>query len=116
MEEIKAYFGGIGRITLKKGDMVHLTVSSINDLSVILSHFSNYPLITKKNTDFILFKRAVEIMNNKGYNKTLDGIQDIVNIKASLNLGLSQQLKQAFPQTIPGVKPLTITQEIPHPE
>ena len=55
-------------------------------------------------------------MNIKDYNKTLDGIQDIVNLKASLNLGLSQQLKEAFPQTIPAIKPLIITQEIPHPE
>lgn len=108
--------GGIGRITFKKGDMVHFTVSSIKDLSVVLTHFSNYPLITQKKRDFELFKRAVEIMNNKDYNKNLDGIQYIVNIKASLNLGLSLQLKEAFPQTIPAVKPLTITQEIPHPE
>ena len=35
LEEIKASLGDIGRITFKRGDMVHLTVSSINDLSVI---------------------------------------------------------------------------------
>jgi len=54
-------------------------------------------------------------MNNKDYNKTLDVIQDIVNLKASLNLGLSQLLKEAFPQTIPAMKPLMVTSEIPHP-
>lgn len=55
-------------------------------------------------------------MKKEGYNKTIDGIQEIVNIRASLNLGLSDTLKVAFPQTIPAVKPLTENQEIPHPE
>ena len=37
-------------------------------------------------------------MLNKEHN-TLEGIQKIVNIKASLNLGLSEDLKEAFPNT-----------------
>lgn len=39
-------------------------------------------------------------MLNKEHN-TLEGIQKIVNIKASLNLGLSKDLKEAFPDTVP---------------
>ena len=39
-------------------------------------------------------------MLNKEHS-TLKGVQKIVNIKASLNLGLSNDLKEAFPDTIP---------------
>lgn len=36
---------------------------------------------------------------------TLVGLQKIVNIKASINWGLSENLKEAFPKTIPLNKP-----------
>jgi hypothetical protein len=39
-------------------------------------------------------------MLNKVHN-TLEGLQQIVNYKASLNLGLSKKLKEAFPLTVP---------------
>ena len=39
-------------------------------------------------------------MLNKEHN-TLEGIQKIVNIRASMNTGLSNDLKEAFPMTIP---------------
>lgn len=45
-----------------------------------------------------------------------DGLQTIVNIRASLNLGLSQVLKEAFPETIPVTRSIKSGQEIPHPE
>jgi hypothetical protein len=39
-------------------------------------------------------------MLNKEHN-TLEGLEKIVNIKASLNLGLSKDLKEAFSITFP---------------
>ena len=114
LKGIQAFWGGIGRIS-KHEEKVFFTVSSKEHLSVILAHFENYPLITQKRSDYLLFKRAIEIIN-KEFNKTLDEIQEIVNIKASLNKGLSETLKESFPQTIPVVRPLTENQEIPHPE
>jgi hypothetical protein len=44
--------------------------------------------------DFILFKQVVNLMNNKAH-LTLEGLKQIVNIKALMNLGLSdnQSLK-----------------------
>lgn len=35
-----------------------------------------------------------------------EGLQAIINIRASLNLGLSEVLKAAFPNTMPEVRPL----------
>jgi hypothetical protein len=40
------------------------------------------------------------------------GLQSIINIRASLNLGLSEVLKTAFPNTIPIIRPLLQKAEI----
>ena len=50
---------------------------------------------------------------------TLEGLQKIINIKATLNFGLSKELQLMFPETIPVPRPLALdegreTQEIPH--
>ena len=47
-------------------------------------------------------------MLNKEHN-TPEGLQKTVNIKASLNLGLSNDLKEAFPYTIAATKPEVYT-------
>ena len=48
--------------------------------------------------------------------KKKEGLQEIVNIRASLNLGLSDVLKAAFPYTIPVLRPIVTNQEIPDPQ
>ena len=116
LEQIQIYWGGtMGRIS-RTGDAVSLTVSSRKDLAIILDHFCKYPLITQKKADFELFKLAVEILNQQEYLKSLAGIQSIVNIRASLNLGLSEILKEHFPETVPADRPLITNQKIPHPK
>jgi hypothetical protein len=80
---------------------VEFRVSALKDIvDVILPHFDNYSLKTKKHSDYLLFKQIVLLMLNKEHN-TLDGIKKIVNLRASLNTGLSNDLKEAFPTTIP---------------
>ena len=52
--------------------------------------------MTKKRLDFLLFKEALQIYENKGHlNK--QGLMKMVSIKASINKGLSDMLKEAFP-------------------
>ena len=46
---------------------------------------------------------------------TEHGLQAILNLRASLNLGLSESLKTAFPFTIPIARPIVSKQEIPDP-
>ena len=46
---------------------------------------------------------------------TPEGLQKIVNIKASINLGLSEKLRAAFPDTIPVARYLVIDQKIKDP-
>lgn len=82
--------------------------------TVILPHFVKYPLITQKLGDFLLFKSVLDMINGKEH-LTMEGLQKIVSIKASVNHGLTESLKVAFPNTIPALKPLSVNTDIPHP-
>jgi hypothetical protein len=114
LQEIQAYFGGIGRISEGKKSCAYF-VSSIGDLTnIIIPHFLKYPLITKKREDFFLFKSVVEMVNAKEH-LTMEGLQKIVSFKASINLGLTDILKAAFPKTIPALRSLAVNTETPHP-
>jgi hypothetical protein len=79
-----------------------------------LYSIEKFPLITQKRADYELFKRVVEIINRKEH-LTLDGLKMILAIKASLNNGLSDELKAAFPNIIPVQRPVVKGQEIPDP-
>jgi hypothetical protein len=46
---------------------------------------------------------------------TPEGLQELVNIKASMNLGLPEELKTSFPDTIPVPRPLIRDQKIQDP-
>lgn len=81
---------------------------------MIIPFFEKYPLISQKRADFELFKRIVEIIHNKEH-LTLTGLQKIVNLKASLNLGNSSELKALFPDTVPVARPVVEFAGIPDP-
>jgi hypothetical protein len=51
-------------------------------------------------------------MKNKAHLKT-EGIKEIINIKASMNLGLSDELKSNFINTVPVQRPTIKTTNIP---
>lgn len=64
--------------------------------------------MTQKHSDYILFKEIVfKLLNNRKKNSKLD-IQKIVNIKASINWGLNDILKLAFPNTVPVVRLISL--------
>jgi hypothetical protein len=84
-------------------------------LTIILDHFDNYGLITQKLADYLLFKMGFEIFKQKAH-LTGEGLQSIVAIKASLNLGISDDLKAAFPDINPVPRPLVENLKVPHPE
>ena len=68
--------------------------------NVITPHFTNYPLLTKKYFDYVFFKEIVKLMSEKEHSNW-QGIQTIINNKASMNWGLPNELKKAFPYTVP---------------
>lgn len=79
--------------------------------NVIIPHFEQFPLITQKQADFILFKLAIELIKNKEH-LTKDGMHKILSIKYSLNKGLTDELKISYPNIIPMDRPLVEDQII----
>lgn len=115
---LQQILGGFGTIhenpTLNK---VNYSIDSKKDLLVLISHLEKYPLFTQKGAlaepkapgvlgtgcrraDFILFKEVVKLMNNKAH-LSIQGLNKIINIKASMNLGLSDFLKSEFTKFAP---------------
>lgn len=73
-------------------------------MTVIIPHFDKYPLITYKFKDYLLFRKVAMIMKRKEH-LTVQGVQAIVNIRATLNKGLTPALKEAFPNSVAVPKP-----------
>jgi hypothetical protein len=91
--------------------MAFYSVSSQKDIfTIIIPHFDTYPLHTKKKADYILFKCAALIVKTKDH-LNLNGIQKIVNIRASINRGITPILIKAFPNTIPVPRPVLVLEE-----
>lgn len=77
---------------------------SLSDLACIIEHFNNYPLKTQKYADFLLFKKAFVIVNNKEH-LTKAGLLKLISIRASINKGLPERLEVAFPNITPVTRP-----------
>jgi hypothetical protein len=84
--KIQEYFGGIGYVSNPyKNLTVEFRVSTIEHITnVIIPHFTNYPLLTKNYFHYVFFKEIVKLMSKKEHSN-LQGIQNIVNNKASMN-------------------------------
>jgi hypothetical protein len=74
-------------------------------LNWIIPHFDKYPLITQKRADYLLFRKVVMMME-RGEHLTVEGLQAIINIRATLNKGLTPVLKEAFPNSVPVPRPV----------
>ncbi len=130
LQQIKSYLG-VGRVNYRSDGAASYQVSSrpavflldpcqgqakktIKNLAVIIEFFDKYPLISKKKSDFELFKQAYLIVKGKDH-LMAEGLQQIVSIRASLNKGLTDKLRDHFPNTTFYPKPLTTSNAIPSP-
>jgi hypothetical protein len=113
LESIRLFFQ-VGKISDHGKDSIIYQVRSSKDLEVIIAHFDKFPLITQKQADYELFKMAVEVIKNKTHT-SVEGLNKLLSLKASINNGLSPALKEAFPKVIPVQRPLVVDQEIKDP-
>ena len=105
LKDIQTFFGGVGRISKERNGCINFTISSLNQiLTQVIPHFDKYPLITQKRADYLLFKQAVMIMQ-RGEHLTVSGLEAIINIRATLNKGLTSALIEAFPKTVAVARP-----------
>jgi hypothetical protein len=105
--------GDIGSIHINSSlNKVNFSVDSKPDLTKLINHLENYPLLTQKGADFILFKEVVKLMITKDH-LSIEGLKQIINIKASMNLGLSDFLKSEFKEINPVERQEINTENIP---
>ena len=105
---------GVGKLRKNNENTVLLRVSDIQELQVIIDHFKSYPLVSAKHSDFLLFEQCYNIIKTKKH-LTQEGFKRILELRASLNNGLSPELKEAFPNTNPVIKPEYQFKGIPNP-
>ena len=113
LEEIKTFFG-VGNIYEKRIDVIQYSVNTARDLGRLIDHFDKYLLITQKQADYLLFKKAIDLINNKEH-LSIKGLHQIISIKHSINKGLSSELKAAFPEIIPIERPIVNITDIQDP-
>jgi len=107
--------GGIGSIQINPSrNVLNYSIDSNKDLINLINHFDNYYLLTQKAADFLLFKQVVLLMNSKAH-LTNEGLHQIINNKASMNLGLSEFLKSEFKDFNPVPRAIINTKHIPDP-
>jgi hypothetical protein len=94
---------GFGIVYIKEHS-AHLRVERVRDVEKLIKFLDDNPLITHKRADFELFKQGVEIIK-RGEHLTIEGLRKIVSIRASMNWGLPEALKKAFPNTVPMPRP-----------
>ena len=105
LDDIRSFFS-VGTLKKKGGNnVIKYQVRSITELAVVIAHLDKYPLITQKWADYKLFKQAFEIVNRKEH-LSFSGLEKILSLRASLNRGFSDKLKEAFPNIIPVQRPL----------
>ena len=95
----------VGLIFQQGSEAIRLSVQSIKELQAIINHFDKYSLNTDKCTNYKLLKQAFKHIVAREH-LTHEGLKKIVAIKASMNQGLSEKLKLAFPDVVPVVRPL----------
>jgi len=96
LEQIQLFFG-LGTISKLGAESVQFRVSGFENLKVIINHFDKYPLLTNKQSDYLLFKQVVNDMEQERH-LTVEGLNKIMSIKAVMNnKGISYSLNLAFP-------------------
>lgn len=91
-----------GNVTLY-GDSAMYQVVRLSYLACVIEHFNNYPFNTQKYADFLLFKKAFDVVSAKEH-LTSAGLNKLINIWASIK-GLPKRLELAFTNIIPVARP-----------
>ena len=113
LEQIHKTFG-VGTLRKNNENTVLFRVSDIKELQTIIDHFKNYPLVSAKYSDFLLFEQCFNIIKKKEH-LTSDGFKRILDLRASLNKGLSPEWKEAFPLVLPVTRKEYVFNGIPNP-
>ena len=87
---LKSFFG-CGVVRRNHGDRWAYRVRGLKCLKRICDFFTKHPLKTKKNVDFIRFRRIVHKME-EGKHLTREGLLEIIDIALRMNTGRREAL------------------------
>lgn len=106
---------GIGRINSGKNEVV-FRVRTLKEVLLLIDFFDLHPLITQKKADYNIFKQVALIMKDKQHltPSRSAGLLEIVKLRTSLNLGLTDTLKSAFPNICATPRLQVTDQKIAH--
>jgi hypothetical protein len=86
LHALKDYFG-CGVVRTNHGDRMAYRVRGIRDINEhIIPFFVKHPLRTRKNVEFIKFRRILGLMQ-QGVHLTAEGVEEIQEIAAQMNRG-----------------------------
>jgi hypothetical protein len=105
---------GVGKVRKNSNSTAILRVDNKKELPTIIDHFNNYPLVSAKLPDFLLFEECFNLIKQKQH-LTPEGFERILALKYNLNKGLPEELKQAFPNVVPVPRPVFEFNGIPDP-
>ena len=103
----------VGTIYKLGEQSIQLKVFSVKDLNIIINHFDKFPLKTKKRSEYELWKQVFNIIKNKEH-LTKEGLLKILAIKASMSRGLNPELKAAYTDIVPVIRPAVTNKKIEH--
>jgi uncharacterized protein YfkK (UPF0435 family) len=86
---------GVGTVSTKR-KVTSYTVKTFKDLAVIVNHLKRYPLVSSKYNVFQYWLQAYNIMATKEH-FNYQGMIKLATLKSITNYGLSDSLKEAFP-------------------
>lgn len=107
------YFNGIGSIkTDNKTKMYEYRVQGFKNCLIIKNHFLNYPLMTYRLVYFTLWCDMLDLIENKSHT-TIEGLNKLINIKASFPQGLTNSLKESYTNAGGEIYPVTLPEYNP---
>ncbi len=105
---------GVGKVRKNSENTAVFRVDKLQEIQVIIYHFKKYPLVSAKHSDFLLFEAAYNLIKQKEH-LTVAGLEKVLALRFNLNKGLPVDLKFAFPNVVPVVRPEYKFNGIPDP-
>lgn len=95
--KIKKFFKDKGNIYLRKNKNICVyRINKLRDLNeTIIVHFDSYPLLSGKYSDYIYWKKSVDLMLLKEHLNKI-GFLSILKLYASINRGMSKQVTKIY--------------------
>lgn len=104
----------VGKVRKNSSSTAVFRVDNIQEIPVIVDHFTRYPLIGFKISDFLLFKQCYDLIKQKQH-LSKEGLEKIVALKCNLNKGLSEVLVKAYPNIKAVPRPHYKFKGVPNP-